>query len=563
LVYAHRQELYLSAFPKTTSRGETMINIGKWRWLINLTLPLVVGAGLLGAKVVRFNFQGQAYLAYTGKSDQLNDELKMFGDHAIQNVQVEKVPGNPRRLSIRVDGSWPREARDLALSAAQACVSRSYDEKKKRLENVRNQFLTMKSDLEAPSQKLLEDRNKLFAGLQPNTSRARVVAQIAELKTRRQLLIANYPSHTDIPVLARKIHTLLAQLDRPSSRKAERIFDLDRQMNENKLRMDYFGRRAKLADIALNELKPSWIIVQPVQNPVWPRRVENWPLGAGVVLGLFALCMIMFRGREVHKETAANGLARPQKDVTFEMADFLRNTSEEKSNPETTTSPTGADNAVPPVSDSPVALEVLSPNLPADAQTEKAAGLYKKWVEVARSLYTPAPEPPQGVLDQVAPLLQESSEFLPQGHDVMARYLARSVTPGDLAAHVARTVLMTLTGAQEAGVSPEHRLAMALAALFHDLAVVPRPVPVQDEVGSEVGRLSASVLRRIPGLQPALLSMVEDILIGMDEFKLETWQNVANGNNLEPLSKVLREIDRFEKVMQKQKARLDRRVANQ
>jgi len=48
----------------------------------------------------------------------------------------------------------------------------------------------------------------------------------------------------------------------------------------------------------------------------------------------------------------------------------------------------------------------------------------------------------------------------------------------------------------------------------------------------------------------------------MDEFKLETWQNVANGKNLEPLSKVLREIDRFEKLMQKQRARLDRRVAN-
>jgi len=117
-----------------------------------------------------------------------------------------------------------------------------------------------------------------------------------------------------------------------------------------------------------------------------------------------------------------------------------------------------------------------------------------------------------------------------------------------------------LTGAQEAGVSPEHRLAMALAALFHDLAVVPRPAAVQEEVGSDVGRLSASVLRRIPGLQPALLSMVEEILVGMDEFKLETWQNVASGKNLEPLSKVLREIDRFEKLMQKQRSRLDRQM---
>ena len=119
---------------------------------------------------------------------------------------------------------------------------------------------------------------------------------------------------------------------------------------------------------------------------------------------------------------------------------------------------------------------------------------------------------------------------------------------------------MTLAGAEEAGATPEHRLAMALAALFHDLAMVPRPSPLQEDVGSEVGRLSASVLRRIPGLQPAILAMVEEILIGMDEFKLETWQNVANGSNLEPLSKVLREIDRFEKVMQKQRARLDRQL---
>src|ERR1019366_9515644 len=177
------------------------------------------------------------------------------------------------------------------------------------------------------------------------------------------------------------------------------------------------------------------------------------------------------------------------------------------------------------------------PAPPADPLTAQAAALYARWIEVAKALYAPAPEAPQGVLDQVGPLLQESSDFLPQGHDALARYLARTVAPGDLPAHVARTVLMTLTGAQDAGVTPEHRLAMTLAALFHDLAMVPRPAPMQDDIGSEVGRLSASVLRRIPGLQPAILSMVEDILIGMDEFKLETWQNAAMGKNLEPLSK--------------------------
>src|SRR5262249_3619798 len=157
----------------------------------------------------------------------------------------------------------------------------------------------------------------------------------------------------------------------------------------------------------------------------------------------------------------------------------------------------------------PTAMPVpaAEPELPSDPLTEKASENYSKWIEVCRILYAPAVEAPQGVLDQVWPLLQESSDFLVKGHDVMARYLARTVAPGDLPAHVARTVLMTLSGAQEAGVSPEHRLAMALAALFHDLAVVPRPAAIQDNVGSEVGRLSASVLRRIPGLQPALLAM--------------------------------------------------------
>jgi hypothetical protein len=34
------------------------------------------------------------------------------------------------------------------------------------------------------------------------------------------------------------------------------------------------------------------------------------------------------------------------------------------------------------------------------------------------------------------------------------------------------------------------------------------------------------------------------------------------GKDLEPLSKVLREIDRFEKVMQKQRSRLDRQITH-
>jgi len=49
----------------------------------------------------------------------------------------------------------------------------------------------------------------------------------------------------------------------------------------------------------------------------------------------------------------------------------------------------------------------------------------------------------------------------------------------------------------------------------------------------------------------------------MDEYPLEVWQNVPRHKNLEPLAKLLRHIDRFEKVMQKQKSRLTRRIARQ
>jgi len=284
--------------------------------------------------------------------------------------------------------------------------------------------------------------------------------------------------------------------------------------------------------------------------------MERWPICTGIVIGLFVIGCVVLKG-ERRANSAMDGLWRPAAEVPEPAVEEA--VSEAALPSETTTQ------EAPLAAEEPVRLEVVSPEprLPSDPLTEKAASLYMKWIEMAKILYQPAPQPPQGVLDQVGPLLQESSEFLPDGHDVLARYLAQSVAPGDLPAHVARTVLMTITAAKEAGASPEHRLAITLAALFHDLAVVPRPPAIQEEAGSEVGRLSASLLRRIPGLPPALISMVEDILIGMDEFKLETWQNVTNGKNLEPLSKVLREIDRFEKVMQKQKSRLDRQVARQ
>jgi hypothetical protein len=399
-------------------------------------------------------------------------------------------------------------------------------------------FQKQELDLQARIEPLQLERKTMVSSPQASIPRSDVAARIRALQSRRQQLIENFPTHTDIALLAKQIKDLQNQRRPRSSHVSPKLVDLDRRINEIKYRADYFSRLMQDQSLAERTLKPDWKISPIIPMPSRPVGVQQWPLFSGVVVGTFLLGWLLFkRGSLTQMDASANGLWRP----------------------ETAT----ADPKPEVAAETPINLKVVptEPELPSDPLTEKASTIYAKWIEVAKVLYAPAPEPPQGILDSVGPLLQETSEFLPEGHDVMARYLARTVAPGDLPAHVARTVLMTLTGAEEAGASPEHRLAMALAALFHDLAMVPRPAPQQEEVGSEVGRLSASVLRRIPGLQPAILSMVEDILIGMDEFKLETWHNAAIGRNLEPLSKVLREIDRFEKVMQKQRARLDRQVA--
>jgi hypothetical protein len=516
-----------------------MITVGKWRWPLVVGLPLVAAGFLVGKGIVRLNYQGQAILAYSG-GGKMNVDPNIFQPHRAAQIVFEKVPGHPLQLAMRADGPRPDDVVQGMRAVGHMWAEQSLTRQRADLKKVQDVFQKQLVDLDANFNQLMVSRAALLSGPKRNTPRAQIVAKIEALKARRQLLIERYPTHTDIPLLAKQIQDLLKQLGSRPAPLSEKLTDLDRQLNQTKLRRDYFSRRLQRAAQAERDVKPYWKIMEPVQKPKWPNRVIGWPVGAGVVVGLFIVGFVALKGNmKMKKGASGNGLWRPQ------------------------------------VPETPVALQVVSPEptaavappaeppLPSDPLTEKAAALYLKWVEMAKILYTPAAGPPQGVLDQVGPLLQESSEFIPQGHEVLARYLARSVTPGDLAAHVARTVLMTLSGAQNAGVSEEHCLAMALAALFHDLAVVARPPAIQEEVGSEVGRLSASVLRRIPGLQPALLSMVEEILIGMDEFKLETWQNVANGLTLEPLSKVLREIDRFEKVMQKQKSRLERRVANQ
>ena len=47
----------------------------------------------------------------------------------------------------------------------------------------------------------------------------------------------------------------------------------------------------------------------------------------------------------------------------------------------------------------------------------------------------------------------------------------------------------------------------------------------------------------------------------MDEYPAETWQNVPRSQAVASFAKLLAQIDRFDKVLQKQKTRLTRRIA--
>jgi hypothetical protein len=479
--------------------------VGSWRWPLTAVLPVIVGALVLLSGAGRLHYESRTVLGFSGSVGDLDQDLLMFQSGLLRkridtilsrpsvHLSYDKVSGHPMEISIRGEGPWPEQVTQMISVAGQTCLDQSLIKRKSQLHKEYEALQLQKAESESRFTSFVQERKAYFSTHPRRSPRAAVASKLA---------------------------------------------NLDRQVNEAKLRLDDLSQRAGDAAQKEKNLKTAWTILQPVPQPRWPLHVDGGRLVSGVMLGVFVLGCVFFKGEFQPREgSAANGLWKPEtseKPIELEV--------------------------LPAESSSQEVLEVPS-DLPADPLASKAAELYIKWMEVSKVLYAPAPQPPQGVIESVGPLLQECIDFLPAGHDVLARYLAQTVVPGDLPAHVARTVLMTLIGAQDAGVTPEHCLAMALAALFHDLAVVPRPPAVQEAVGSDVGRLSASIIQRIPGLDPAVLSMVEDILIGMDEFKLETWQNAAHGKNLEPLSKVLREIDRFEKVMQKQKSRLDRQLA--
>ena len=391
----------------------------------------MAGGLLWSLGVVRLHYEAQGFLAYSGNAEDVGAELTRFRAQAEPAISLERVPGQPLQIVLRAEGSKPKELRRKMETTSQACIKFSFDRQKGSLQRVRDELQSQVGRLEERLNQLSSSRKVFVARPKRNPPRAQIAAKIEELKTRRRLLIERFPTHTDIPLLAKQIKELLTQLGRPSDTMSTKLPDLDRQINEAELRRDYFRRRLQATALAERDLKPSWTWVPPAPTPKRPTRVDGWLIGAAVVFGLFFLGLFVVKDGTTAGGAAVDGLWRPafaEKPVELNV-----------------------------ISPEPVTALAAEPEaaLPSDPLTEKAATLYAQWVEVAKILYQPALEPPQGVLDSVGPLLQETSEFLPEGQDVLTRYLARSVTPGDLAAHVARTVLMTLTGAQEAGVSPE------------------------------------------------------------------------------------------------------------
>jgi hypothetical protein len=510
-----------------------MIRTGHFRWPLVLTLPALAGGILVWQGIVRPHFTGKILLGFSGPTSRMDQELKTLQSDEMKRkiasslvrpvaVAFEKAPGHPRNVWMKGDGVYPPDVSRILRGVGRMMAEDSLTRQKNELRDRRILLDKENAETLARLEQVAQEQKDLYAHPRRRVSRPAIAAKIAELKSRRQFLIEKYPTHTDIYVLAQQIQDLQRQMSARTGPPAEKIMETSRRLVEAQMRRDYFSRSLKALAEKEPTLKPTWAILSPAETALRPSRVDGWPVGLGVVAGLFILGFVVLTGeKRALKLSTPNGLWQ-----------------------------------------NPVELEVVpatdKPQVPADPVGQQAASLYDRWIQLAQTLYTPAREAPKGIMELVRPLLSQTIDFLPSGHDVLAHHLARSVTPGDLPAHVARTVLMTLTSAEEAGVSPEHRLGLAMAALFHDLAVVPRPPAEREAVGSEVGRLSAALLHRIPGLEQSLAGMIEKILVGMNEFKLETWQNISDDKALEPLSKVLREIDRFEKVMQKQRARLER-----
>jgi len=511
-----------------------MMSLGRWRWPLIVLLPLSALAGLIWHSDVRPVFESSVTLGWTGGAVIPPAELSRISSQ--QSLRVVRIPGHPLDIILTAQADRPKDASAFVHRSAQAAVAGQLVKQKSALHKQATALDARIAELSAHEVSLKNDFIKALRPARPGTSKPNpaLLAELENLKNRRHLLIERFPLHPEIPQLALQIQKLQAQARaRPSARPDRSILPkMGRAMAELRIQIDMLTLQKQALTATEPALRSAWVVRPGVQEPRWPGRVEGWPLGAGVLAGLFLIGFFVTRTIPQERPDAfADGLWRMPSAIPL---------------------------AVVPSDDKE--LQKAPWQVPEDPASQEAASLYDQWLALVKDLYEPAPTPPQGILEIVDPLLQKTFQFLSAGQEALSRCLARTIKPGELTSHVAHTVLMALIGTMEAGASQEHGRAMALAALFHDLALVPRPATALQDVGSEIGRLSAVLVPKIPGLTPTLTVMIQDILVGMDEFKQSMWQNVPPETNFEPLANLLRQVDRFEKVMQKQSIRVQRRL---
>jgi hypothetical protein len=415
------------------------------------------------------------------------------------------------------EGRTPSAAVRSAEKKAQAFIAESLNKRKSALQKQVAAIEKRRTAISSQLNALTAQRQTALKGKRSSWT-PEMAQQLVRIKTRHRLLASSYPTHTDIPQLAAQIKSLEARQGGRSDVSRADVSALSKKVNEARVEAGVLSARKKGLEAQAQRLQPDWRMVRPAVQPRWPISVPGWPVAAGTALGALLFGVFLIRG---------------QKKAAFQA--------------------------------DPITLELAKETpsaLPDDPLSRQAASFYDRWLTLVQAVYAPGEEPPKNVFKDADALVKETAAFLPEGDDALTRYLARVVIPGDLPAHVTRTVLMALIGSYEAGASPEQRQGMTFAALFHDLAVAPRPSHAWPEIGSEVGRLSTVVLPKIPGLPAPLRTSIEEILVGMDEYALATWHNVSRSPKVEPFAKLLRHIDRFDKTLQKQKTRLTRRLAS-
>jgi len=101
------------------------------------------------------------------------------------------TPSVPRALGLRTTVS-------KLQTTAQGFIDRALAKQKNDLKIIRDADQKHVAELDAQMNRLTQQQKTILAGPGRNTSRAQLVAKIADLKSRRSLLIENYPSHTPI-----------------------------------------------------------------------------------------------------------------------------------------------------------------------------------------------------------------------------------------------------------------------------------------------------------------------------------------------------------------------------